>query len=316
MVKHMGWLRDAEHFRDYGHTWGPGIDDYEEPTEEEQLTSDAQYGAYQKELAVLRVAARETYEKTGKELGVWASEQATSSVGWREQLSRKKIEACKRAAEELGCSFGLRDGNEDKDPFLVSVKFYGYLPGRGGNVHHFAASGIEDPEQCLQLVADFSAIGCRTTTFYQNHYISEDNTARLRKEMERWGISFDQKEMMEKEVNALAEALDQFVYDFDTYGYKDAVEDREQAILELKKNIEAGDIHHIQDWHKDITLEGCDRDVVLESRTLMKWLENVEKKIQGERKVSLDAKIQSAEKACEGMNEEKGSKVVEKEMEI
>lgn len=313
MVKHMGWLRDAEHFRDYGHTWGPGIDDYEEPTEEEQLTSNAQYGAYQKELAVLRVAARETYEKTGKELGVWASEQATSSVGWREQLSRKKMEACKRAAEKSGCSFGLRDGNEDKDQFLVSVEFYGYLPGRGGNIHHFAASGIADPEQCLQLVADFSAIGCRTTTFYQNHYISEDDTARLRKEMERWGISFDQKEMMEKEVEALAEALDQFAYDFDTYEYQDRVEDREQAVLGLKEDIASGNIAGIQEWHKDITLEDCDRDVVLESRTLMKWLENVEKKIQGERKVSLDAKIQSAVKACGKGNKEQ--KIKNKELE-
>lgn len=311
----MNWEKDAEHMRDYGHTWGPGIDDYVEPTEEEQLASSASFEAYKKELAVLRVNARETYAEIGKKLKVWIDEYSKEAGDWREEYSKKKMEACRNATEELGYCFGLRDGKEDKDKFFISVEYYGFLPGRGENIHHFAASGIDNPEKCLQLVADFKAIGCRTTTFYQDYFCSIDDTARLRKEMEGWGVSFDKKEMIEKEVNALAEALDQFVYDFDTYGYKDAVEDREQAVLDLKKNIEAGDIRHIQDWHKDITLEDCDRDVVLESRTLMKWLENVEKKIQGERKVSLDAQIQDAVKKCEEVNQEKMSHEKSRDME-
>ena len=297
----MNWEKDAEHMHDYGHTWGPGIDDYVEPTEEEQLASSASFEAYKKELEVLRVDARETYAETGKKFNEWVDEYSKKAGDWREEYSKKQMDACQKAAEELGYSFGLRDGNEDRNKFIISVEYYGFLSGRGGNIHHFAASGIDNPEKCLQLVADFKAIGCRTTTFYQDYFCSIDDTARLRKEMETWGVSFDKKEMIEKEVKALASALNEFAEDFYTY------EERNQATMELEKNIKEGNIHHIQNWHNDINLEDCEYDVVLKSKTLMKWLENVEKKLYGNKKISLDAKIQNAEKKCEEVNKEKMS---------
>ena len=330
----MGWLREAEHMRDYGHTWGPGIDDYVEPTEKERLENEARYGVYEKELCVLRVSAREKYVKAGEALkaGLPSSHDITFGTApyhWREDYSTAKMELCKQAAKELGyefCEFH-RYPKELKDEFFIKVERYGFLPGKDGNIHHYVAKGIEDPMKCLQLVANFEAIGCSTTTYWLGKKrssldvfcsISQGDTGRLYKEMERWGVSFDKKEILEKEIKQLAAELDQFVYDFDTYAYKDAVDDRERALSELEKNIETGNVSHIKDWHNDITLDEHDWDLVLESKTLMKWLDRVEGKLQKKReasleetkKPSLDEKMAKAKK---GLVEKKDSnKVVSK----
>lgn len=47
---------------------------------------------------------------------------------------------------------------------------------------------------------------------------------------------------------ALAAAIDEFSYDYDTYGYKDACDDREVALAELTDNINQGNVTHIEDW--------------------------------------------------------------------
>lgn len=297
----MGWEREYEHWRDMGHTWGPGIDDYEEPTEEEALEYKARFAAYEKELSVIRVQPRQRWVDKGADLEADIPElkelsKHSSPYNWRERLSAAKIQACKEAAEEMGYSFGVRTGAEDKDKFLVKVEFYGDLPGCGGNIHPFVASGIDNPNDCLQLVADFRAIGKHTTTFYKGYHISEDNTARLLKEMERWGVSFDLKDTVGKEIKQLAVELDQFAYDFDTYAYKDVLSDREQSVAALEKSIANGTTKHIKNWLQSITLAENDVEVVLESKTLMKWLERVEKKIIKEKGSSLDEKMAEAKK--------------------
>ena len=177
-----------------GNTLGPGIDDVSEPTEEERKISAMKREAYENELASIRVDAREPYKEIGKELKTWFRESEEHLFAKQQKLSKKEIEACKLATKDLGYSFKLFNGNKDTDTFSISVEYHGYLSGKGGNIHHFAATGIEEPEKCLQLVADFSAIGCRTTTFYQNHYCSINDTARLHKEMESWGVCFEKKE--------------------------------------------------------------------------------------------------------------------------
>lgn len=311
----MSWEREAEHMRDYGHTRGPGIDDYVEPTQEEWLELHAKEGAYEKELDVLCVPARGKYVKAGEELkaGLPSSHDITfgnAPVHWREDLSTAEIELCKEASEELGYEFGEfeRYPKELKDEFCVMVKRYGFLPGKGGNVHTYAATGIKDPMKCLQLVADFKAIGCNSTTYWWGKkdrsgvgcFISESDTGRLYKEMERWGVSFDKKEALNKEIKQLAAELDQFLYDFDTYGYRDAVSDREYAVAELEQNIRNGNVGHIKDWHNDISLDEHGWDITLESKTLMKWLDNVEKKTprekEAEKKTGIDERIAGAKK--------------------
>lgn len=46
----------------------------------------------------------------------------------------------------------------------------------------------------------------------------------------------------------LAADIDAFSYDYDTYGYHDAVDDREAAVAELAVNIERGNASYIRDW--------------------------------------------------------------------
>lgn len=297
----MGWEKEYEHWRDMGHTWGPGIDDYEEPTEEEVLEYQAECAAYEKELKIIRVQPRQKWVDKGADLEAEIPKlkelsKHSSPYNWRERLSAAKIQACKEAAEELGYSFGVQNGAEDKDKFLVKVEFYGDMPGRGGNIHPFLASGIDNPNDCLQLVADFHAIGKHTTTFYKGYHISEDNTARLLKEMERWGISFDLKDMLGKEIKQLAIELYRFAYDFDTHAYKDVLSDREQSVAALEMSVLNGNTKLIKNWLQSITLAENDAEVVLESKTLMKWLERVEKKITKEKGSSLAEKISVAEK--------------------
>lgn len=325
----MGWEYLFEHMRDYGHTWGPGIDDYVEPTDEEILEDNAGYGAYLKELSVLRVSAREKYIQKGEELKATLPSSHDITFGnapynWREDYSTAKMELCKEAAEDFGHDFGLMEySREQKNEFLISVERYGFLPERGGNIHRYAVKGIKDPMECLQLVADFESVGCSPTTYWFGTKtrmdifpsISETDTGRLYKEMESWGVSFDKKGLLDKEIRQLAVELDQFVYDFDTYAYNDAVDDREQALVELEKNIRTGEVEHIKAWHEDITLDEHDWDTVLESRTLMKWMDRVEDKIKKEQRVTIDDKISGAESRTGNVKNENNKQVC-KEMEI
>ena len=75
--------------------------------------------------------------------------------------------------------------------FAVTVEHYGWLPDRGGNLHRYAASGIRNLEDCLQLTADFAAIGMQVTTFFDKsfHYTCND-TGELRNELEHWCVSY------------------------------------------------------------------------------------------------------------------------------
>jgi len=53
----------------------------------------------------------------------------------------------------------------------------------------------------------------------------------------------------------LAADIDAFSYDYDPYGYHDAVDDREAAVAELAANIERGDASYIRDWLLSIVNE-------------------------------------------------------------
>ena len=55
-------------------------------------------------------------------------------------------------------------------------------------LQYYAASGIRDLEDHLQLVADFRAIGMHCTSYYKDRHISLDDTGELRMEMEKWGL--------------------------------------------------------------------------------------------------------------------------------
>ena len=191
----MGWEKDYEYWRDKGHTWGAGVDDIRPLTEKERAEEEASQRAYEEKVKAYTVVARKEYVEIGVELEKSLPPRkdivyGNAPLNWREEHSKKKLDFCEQAAKSLGYSFGLF-GNESKEEgcFAVAVDFYGYIPDRGGNIHRYAVAGIKSLEDCLQLVADFSAIGNSPTTYYgaKFHY-STRNTAELRMELERWGV--------------------------------------------------------------------------------------------------------------------------------
>lgn len=193
----MGWENDYEHWRDKGHTWGPGIDDYEEPTEEERLETLKMMQNYEKELEKLRVNPREEFVLKGKELDrLWDEirypAKYPDSGTTLDDVRSVTFNACKDAAESLGYSFSLRDREkENPNTITVAVEFIGTIPERAGNLHQYTVSGIENPNDALQLVEDFFVLGRNSITYYKNHFICMDDSGMLRKEMENWGINFE-----------------------------------------------------------------------------------------------------------------------------
>lgn len=189
----MSWEKDYEHWRDRGRTWGPGIDDAEEPTEEEIARHQARMDAYRQKLRAYSVKPRKEFAEAGEAL---RAEPAPSSVdggallAWQRKYNDAALALCKSAAKSLGYSLelgwpkDLREQTKRKDTFSVSIEYHGWLPDRGGNIHKFFVCGIKDVEDCLQLVADFGASGQRSTTWYGEHfhYYTRD-TGELRNEL-------------------------------------------------------------------------------------------------------------------------------------
>lgn len=190
----MGWEREYEHFRDMGHTWGPGIDDVIELTEEETQIQEAEYQTFLQKLEKYRVPPREKYKIAGENLAKTLPSHrdiiyGKAPMGWREKHSKAKLDLCKQAAEDLGYSLKRAEEGCKKDGFfMIKVEQYGFLEGGGGNLHPFHAGGIKTLEDCLQLVSDFKAIGMDPTTYFGRdfHYHCSD-TGRLRYELESWG---------------------------------------------------------------------------------------------------------------------------------
>lgn len=56
-------------------------------------------------------------------------------------------------------------------------------------------------------------------------------------------------------IEDLAAAIDEFSYDYDTYGYNDACDDREVALAEITASIHSGNVVHLEDWLAGIVRE-------------------------------------------------------------
>lgn len=92
----------------------------------------------------------------------------------------------------------------------------------------------------------------------------------VRGSLERWQTAF------------LAAEIDQFSYVYDTYGYRDAVDDREAQIAKLTADIASGNVEHLQAYLRDaIEEDGLEEDVkraqeLLEKLTAYKPLVKIE----------------------------------------
>ena len=215
------WEKEYEHLRDRGKTWGPGIDDAVEPTEEEIARHQAQMDAYRQKLKAYSVQPRKEFADAGEAL---KADPAPSSLdggallAWQRRQNDAALALCKSAAASLGYSLELgwpkelREQTKNKETFSVSIEYYGWLPDRGGNIHKFFVSGIQTIEDCLQLVADFGAVGQRSTTWYgENFHFCTRDTGELRNELiRRYGVGklADEESLENRLENAKERASD------------------------------------------------------------------------------------------------------------
>lgn len=194
----MGWEKEYEHWRDYGHTWGPGIDDRREPTEEEIAANEAWWKEYEAKKDRLRVAPREKYVQAIKELDA----MDTSSYQDLKKYRTLKLELCKQAAEELGYSLvSFNHSNRDKDSFTIKIEHHD-----DGRIYSYGVTGIKNINDCLQLTADLNLFSGWPNIWYKDYLYSTADTGELRIEMERWGFPLDGPDQVnEVSVRALDE---------------------------------------------------------------------------------------------------------------
>ena len=69
------------------------------------------------------------------------------------------------------------------------------------------------------------------------------------------GIDPHALEAAEMTAEELAAAIDTFSFDYDTYGYRDSVDDREEAVKELALHIASGDVGYMKEWLQSIVDE-------------------------------------------------------------
>lgn len=80
----------------------------------------------------------------------------------------------------------------------------------------------------------------------------------------------------QQEIKKLAVDLDNFSYEYDTYEYKDTVENREEQVEKLTEDILNKDTAGLKDWLTEVSEESdIDSDVVT-ARPLLSRLENAE----------------------------------------
>lgn len=195
----MGWEKEYEHMRDYGHTWGPGLEDDSESSEAKVSETAARRQAYEEKRANLRVKPSDAAVQAGKDLDEmlsgfsgFSTNGGADSYNLLQMHSQEQLNYAKKIARDLGydllcCS--LKD--RDRDGFTVSVEFHGHVPGEGGGIHRFSVVDIDNIKDCLQLVEDFSKLGYWSTTWHKDYHITLKDSGDLRIEMERWGFPLD-----------------------------------------------------------------------------------------------------------------------------
>lgn len=87
------------------------------------------------------------------------------------------------------------------------------------------------------------------------------------------GIDLSVKEQTEKDpVVEFAAELDQLFYDYDTYGYQDSVENREDGIDQIVQSILKHDVEAISDWLADV-IEEADEEFAPKAKELSERLD-------------------------------------------
>jgi antirestriction protein ArdC len=124
--------------------------------------------------------------------------------------------------------------------------YYGIATGE--NSFGYIASWSKDKE-LPELRASLETINKTASDLISD---IDRNFAQIAKER---GIDLSAQKAEEITAADLAVAIDEFSYDYDPYGYRDAVDDREAALADLTANIERGDASYMKDWLLSIVNE-------------------------------------------------------------
>ena len=81
----------------------------------------------------------------------------------------------------------------------------------------------------------------------------------------------------QQEIKKLAVDLDNFSYDYDSYEYKDNVENREEQVEKIIENISKNDIEGFKEWLATVSEESDIDSEIITARSLLTRLENIEK---------------------------------------
>ena len=81
----------------------------------------------------------------------------------------------------------------------------------------------------------------------------------------------------QQEIKKLAVDLDNFSFDYDSYEYKDNVENREEQVEKIIENISNNDIEGFKEWLTTVSEESDIDSEVITARSLLTRLENIEK---------------------------------------
>ena len=81
----------------------------------------------------------------------------------------------------------------------------------------------------------------------------------------------------QQEIKKLAVDLDNFSFDYDSYEYKDNVENREEQVEKIIENISNNDIEGFKEWLATVSEESDIDSEVITARSLLTRLENIEK---------------------------------------
>ena len=88
----------------------------------------------------------------------------------------------------------------------------------------------------------------------------------------------DMKAIEQEQLQSLAVEIDTFVYDYDSYSYNDAVDDRETAIDNIRQDLTSGKVGGLKQWLQDVIDEsGTDNpDITDHAISLMEKLDRIE----------------------------------------
>lgn len=75
-------------------------------------------------------------------------------------------------------------------------------------------------------------------------------------------------------LDGLATKLDQFGYDFDPYGYMDAVETREEGFAQIREELQKGNLSGYREYLQEVVVEEV--DFATEARNLLDLMDRYE----------------------------------------